>query len=270
MAFDRKKRAENMNEEKMALVETLQNVQEEDEVEIDLVEIFYVLLEKVQWIILLAVVCAGLIGAYDFFYAKPQYEATSKLYVLNSKDSAISLADLQIGSQLTSDYMEVFKNWPVHHKVIERLGLNYTYDEIGQKISIKNPSNTRVIYITAKAGTPEEAKLLADTYATVAQEFIADKMETEEPSLFSESLLPTKASSPKKARDVLLGFIIGAVAAAAIIIIRFLMDDRIRTEADISEKVGIPVMGMVPIQDAERDAKDKERQKKIRRKEARK
>lgn len=263
MAMDQKKRAGEWTE---AIADVRQNVQEEDEIEIDLVEIFYVLLEKVQWIILLAVVCAGLIGVYDFVFAKPQYEAVSKLYVLNSKDSAISLSDLQIGSQLTSDYMEVFKNWPVHHKVIERLGLDYSYDEIAKKISVKNPTNTRVIYITAKTGTPEEAKLLADTYATVAQEFIADKMETEEPSLFSEALLPVKASSPKKARDVVLGFAVGAVLAAAIIVIRFLMDDRIRTESDITEKLGMPVLGMVPVQDPERDAKERERELKHRRK----
>ena len=232
-----------------------------DEDEIDLVDLFYALLDKLKWILLAAILCAGIMFVKDMYFTKPQYETTSKLYVLNSKDSAISLSDLQIGSQLTSDYIEVFKNWPVHEKVLSILGWDMTYSEIAKHISVTNPSGTRILYITATAGSPAEAKLLADTYAGVARSFIANKMDTQEPSLFSEALLPTVPSSPKKARDIVLGFLVGAVLASAVIIFLHLTNDNLRTAEDINNKLKLPLLGMVPMQDFDKPTDKKTKRK---------
>ena len=75
-----------------------------DEIEIDLLELFFRLIES--WKIICATAIAGAIvmGVVIFFFITPQYEATSKLYILNSNDSAINLSDLQIGAYLTKDY----------------------------------------------------------------------------------------------------------------------------------------------------------------------
>ena len=218
-------------------------------VEIDLVDVFYALLDQLKWILLAAILCAGIMFVKDTYFTKPQYKTTSKLYVLNSKDSAISLSDLQIGSQLTSDYMEVFKNWPVHEKVLSILGWDMSYTDIAKHISVSNPSGTRILYITATIDSPEKAKILADTYANVARSFIATKMDTQEPSLFSEALLPTVPSSPEKAKDLILGFLIGAVLASAVVIFLHLTNDNLRTADDINNKLKLPLLGMVPMQD---------------------
>ncbi len=220
--------------------------------EIDLVDLFYALLDHVKWILLAAVLGAVIMFAADTFVRKPSYQATSKLYVLNSKESAISLSDLQIGSQLTSDYIEVFKNWPVHEAVLQTLDWDMSYAEIQKKISVSNPTGTRILYITATAGTPAEAKLLADTYANVARSFISEKMDTQQPSVFSEALEPASPSSPQKSRDIVLGFLVGALLASAVIVVLHLMNDNIRSAEDVTGKLGMPLLGMVPMQGQEK------------------
>lgn len=235
------------------------NKENNEETEIDLVDLFYALLDNIKWILLAAILCAGIMFAKDMYFTKPQYQSTSKLYVLNSKDSAISLSDLQIGSQLTSDYIEVFKNWPVHEKVLSFLGWDMSYTEISKHISVTNPTGTRILYITATADSPEKSKILADTYANVARSFISEKMDTEEPSLFSEALLPSAPSSPQKTKDVVLGFLIGAILASAVIIFLHLINDNIRTADDVTAKLGLPLLGMIPMQDFDRK-KDKKSQ----------
>ena len=98
-----------------------------DEVEIDLVELMYRLLEKAKFIVLAALIGAILSGAYTLWFVTPLYSATAKLYVVNSNaNSVIDLSALQIGTQLASDYKEVFSNWHVHERVLEKLGLSYT------------------------------------------------------------------------------------------------------------------------------------------------
>lgn len=236
------------------------NVETNDEMEIDLGALAMRFLEKIHWILLAAFVCAAIAGAYVYFLATPIYEATSKIYIVGS-ESAISLSDLQIGSNLAADYQEVFKNWHVHELVDQRLGLDYSYSELAGMLSVTNPSNTHVLYITAKSTDPEEAKVLADTYANVAREFIAAKMDIREPNIFEEAMMPTRPVSPRKTRTIAIGFILGMIAAMAVVTIRFIVDDRITNSDEIAKVGNLPTLGMVPIQDlsannaAEQEAK---------------
>ena len=133
--------------------------------EIDLVELLYRLIEKWKIIVLACVLGALIAGVYTIYFVTPMYTATSKLYVVNAKDSAINLSDLQIGNYLASDYTEVFSNWHVHEMVLQRLGLDYTYSELAGMVSVTNPQDTRILYINVVSADPQEAKDLADTYA---------------------------------------------------------------------------------------------------------
>ena len=221
---------------------------EPEEMEIDLAALFYRLLEKIHWIILAAVICAVGVGAYVYFLVTPIYQATSKIYIVGS-DTAISLSDLQIGSNLAADYQEVFKNWHVHELVASRLNMNKTYSEMSSNLSISNPSSTHVIYVSYKSPDPAEAKLVADTYAQVAREFIAARMDMREPNIFEEARLPNRPVSPNKMRDIIIGFMIGALLAIAIITVQFLGDDRIRTVEDVQKVGNLATLGLIPVQD---------------------
>lgn len=216
--------------------------------EIDLIELLYRLLEKAKYIIAAAVLGAVLAIVYTLYFVTPVYTATSKLYVLNGTSAAIDLSALQIGTQLASDYKEVFSNWHVHERVIEELDLPYSYGQLNNMVSVSNAESSRILHIKVKSTDPQEAKLLADTYAKVAQEFIAEKMSTERPNIFEEARVPGSPSSPSKTRNVVIGFMLGAIIAAGVIILQFLVDDRIHSDEDITKYIELPVLGMMPDQ----------------------
>lgn len=218
----------------------------EVETEIDLLELFFRLIESWKLICVTAFAGAVIMGVVSFFFITPRYEATSKLYVTNSKDSAINLSDLQIGSYLTKDYQEVFRTWEVHERVIQNLGLDFTYDELENIVSVSNPSDTRMLYITANTTDPQLSTDIANEYAAVARQYISDKMATEEPNIMSIALKPTKPVSPNKTLNVMLGFVLGGLLMAGIITIRFVMDDKIKTADDITKYVDLPTLAIVP------------------------
>lgn len=231
----------------------------EDEQTIDLVALFYRLMEKIVWIILPALIGGILMGVISYKVLKPTYQATSKLYIVGS-DTTISLSDLQLGSNLTADYQEVFRNWHVHEIVSQRLHATKGYEEdmlsvTGNKttgsITVTNPQGTHVLYITAVAKDPVMAKDIADTYAEVAREFIAAKMDMREPNIFEEARLGLQIG-PNKTRNIMLGLLLGGLLAVAVITIQFLLDDRIRTEEDITKSTGLATLGMVPLQDTQK------------------
>ena len=121
---------------------------EEEGASIDLMELFFRVLGKIHFVILAAVVGALAFGAYAYYNVEPQYEATSKLYILNQSGISVSMADIQVASNLTLDYQEVFKTWEVHEMVRTELGLDYTYSQLQKMLTISNPSDTRLLYLS--------------------------------------------------------------------------------------------------------------------------
>ena len=221
-------------------------VTEEDfEMTIDLLGLVYRLLDHWKAIVLTAIFCAGLATAYTMYAIVPMYRATSKLYVI-SNDSAINLSDLQIGSVLTTDYQEVFKTWEVHEMVISNLALPYSYNMMQGMLSVSNPPDTRILYLTVYSPDPKEAAAIANEYATVSKKYISDTFATEQPNILSVALEPTAPVSPNRTRNVMMGFMGGALLVIGIIVLRFLMDDKIKTAEDISKYTGMPTLALVP------------------------
>lgn len=230
---------------------------------IDLKALLGRLLDK-WWIIALSsIICAVIFAIYSFAFASPTYEATAKLYVVSSKDSVINVADFQISNYLAEDYAEVFKNWHVHERVLDKLGFNYTYGQLNNMVSVSNPSGTRILNIKVTSGSPEEAQVMANTYAEVAKEFISVTMETTEPTTFEEALLPANPSSPNKSKNTVIGFMLGFVLSCAVIALLFIMDDYVRTADDVEKYIGLPVLGVMMLQDegAEKGKDDTPRKK---------
>lgn len=222
-----------------------------EENSIDLVELMYRLLGSWKLIVCLALAGAILMGCYTQFLVTPMYSATSTIYVLSRSDSAINMADLQIGTALTSDYIKVFDIWEVHEKVISNLNLPYSYKEMASMLSVSNPANTRMLDITVTNSSAEEAAAIANEYATVVSQYIAQTMSTEAPSLMSVALTPSNPVSPNKTKNVMLGFLLGMVVAMAIVTVRMLMDDTYKTADDIRRYTGLATLALIPVENAE-------------------
>lgn len=220
--------------------------QTNDEVEIDLKELFLVLKHRILIIIAAAAAGIALCAAYTLLLVTPLYSATSMLYVLTTSTSITSLADIQLGTQLTSDYTILMKTHPVIDTVIENLELDLTYDELVNKISISNPADTRILQITVTDPVPETAQKIANELASVTVERMAKVMKTDEPSIAEEAQLPVKPVSPSMKKNCALGAAIGLILSAGIIILIHMLNDRIHTEDDVSKYLGLTTLGFIP------------------------
>ena len=122
-------------------------------------------------------------------------------------------------------------------------------------VSVTNPSDTRLLNITVTSEDPVEATNMANEYASVACDYIYQVMGTEEPRLFSEALQPTSPVSPNKTRNTILGGLLGGLLLAAVYVVRFILDDKIKTSDDISKYLGMPTLAIVPAIGAQKNAK---------------
>ena len=214
--------------------------------EIDLVELFFRLLAA--WKLIAALCLLGALTAFGItrYLMIPQYKATSTIYVVSRKDSAINMSDLQIGTALTQDYIKVFSMWEVHEEVLTNLNLQYSYTYMKNHLSVTNTSNTRMLDIAFTSPDPQEAADVANEYAKVASAFIAETMSTDKPNIVSVALTPSNPVSPSMVRNVAIGFLAGAVLAAGIVFIQMMMDDKIKTAEDIRRYTGLVNLAIVP------------------------
>lgn len=226
----------------------------DDEIEIDLKELFFELVNN--WVMIAAstVLVALIVFCVSKFIMTPKYESTSELYVM-SQGAIESLADIQIGSNLTNDYIVVVKDRPVLEQVINNLGLKENYAELLSKVSLNNPSNSRILQITVTDEDPYRAKAIADEIANVSAGFIADKMKQDRPSVISYGYADGDAVSPNVLMNTVLGAAIGAFLAMAIVIISYLLNDTIMTADDIERKLGLNVLGTLPLEEEEYDGR---------------
>ena len=213
---------------------------------IDLVELFFRLLTA--WRLIAAFCLLGVLLAFGItrFLMTPQYKATSTIYVLSRKDSAINMSDLQIGTALTQDYIKVFSMWEVHEEVISNLNLPYSYAYMKKHLSVTNTNNTRMLDIGFTSPDPKEAADVANEYATVASTFIAETMSTDKPNIVSVALTPSNPVSPSLTKNVAIGFLLGAILSASIVFFQMMLDDKIKTAEDIRRYTGLTNLAIVP------------------------
>ena len=219
---------------------------DDDTIEIDLKEIFYALWHRIL-IILLAGILGGVIaGAYTRYMMTPVYTSSSMLLVLTKETTLSSLADLQIGSQLTNDYSVMITSRPVLEEVIDNLGLQMDYEELERMITISNPEDTRILEISVEHPSPQMAMQIVNELSEVASEFIGDNMEVVPPKIIEEGIVPTEKTSPSTMRNTLLGILAGLFISGGIVVLMTVLNDSIKNEDDVEKYLGLSTLASVP------------------------
>lgn len=231
-----------MEEQKTAVVPA------DDEIEIDLTELFQLLLQKI-WVILLCMILAGgIVLGGTLLLITPKYEASSMIYILTKTTSVTSLADIQMGEQLTVDFETLAESRPVIEAVIDDLNLDYTYEEMTDMISTENPTDTRILRLIVENEDAELAKDISNSLAEATAERVAYVMKSDEPTIVENAVTADSPSSPNVLRNTAVGALAGAVLAMAVIVIRYLMNDTIQTEDDIRKYLNLHTLAAIPME----------------------
>ena len=225
--------------------------QDNDEIEIDLGEIFGLILHWIWLILLVAFICGAIGFAFSKYVLPEQFKSTTRVYILNQNDSsnAMSQSEMQAGAQLTKDYGQLITSRTVLEQVIEDLSLtdSYTYEQFKEKIAVSTPTDTRLIDITVTDTDPKTAQNIANDVRIVASEHIQNVMQIDAVNVVDEANLPTKKAAPSNGRNALIAAMLGALFVSAIVIIRFLMDDTIKTSDDVEKYLGLSTLALIPL-----------------------
>lgn len=250
-----------MNEERRNVVQTerTMNQRPPQQEAIDLMEIAFVLLQRMWVIILCASIGAAAFFSYTYFRVAPTYTATAKMYVVSaSNNSVINLSDLQMGTNLKADYQQLLKSRPLLEDVIAALNLPMSPARLSGMVSIGNPADTRILTVTVTSTSPQQAADIANELADQAKVFLPAVMKMEEPSVYEHALVPTFKTGPDYTKRTVMGGMVGGVLCAGVIVLIHMMNDTLVTPDDVRNYLGITPLATI----AEGDLGDFNRKKK--------
>lgn len=241
----------------------MENQREKDEIEIDLLEVFQILLGR-MWLILSAGLFVALICfAISMFVLTPTYESTTKIYILNkTENNSVTYSDVQMGTQLTKDYAELINSRYVLEEVIQQLFLDLEYRELLKKVSVTTPSDTRIVAITVEDTDPVQAMSIANCIRETASEHIQNVMDIEAVNVVETANMPTEKASPSVTRWTIIGGLLGIFLICAVILVQYLMDDTIKSSEDVEKYLEISTLALIPMAAQESGSKKKKKKRK--------
>ena len=222
------------------------NNQEANTIEIDVLSLLRTIWRKKFLILLTAILTTGLAFAYSAFLATPQYDSTTRLYVVTQSSdnvAGITNQDLQAGSFLVKDYKEIILSQDVLKNVTTTLGIT---DDIKEKITVNIPVDTRILSITVRDSDPNQAATIANTLRDEAAKKIIEVTKVSDVTTLEAALPAENPSIPQTKRNLVLGFIVGAFLATALVLVLEVLDDRVKRPQDIEEGLGMTLLGVVP------------------------
>ena len=222
------------------------NNQEANTIEIDVLSLLRTIWRKKFLILLTAILTTGLAFAYSAFLATPQYDSTTRLYVVNQSSdnvAGITNQDLQAGSFLVKDYKEIILSQDVLQNVTTTLGIT---DDIKEKITVNIPVDTRILSITVRDSDPNQAATIANTLRDEAAKKIIEVTKVSDVTTLEAALPAENPSTPQTKRNLVLGFVAGAFLATALVLVLEVLDDRVKRPQDIEEGLGMTLLGVVP------------------------
>ena len=208
------------------------NNRNNDVMEIDLLKLFSALWRRALVIILVALLAASAAFAVTLFFIEPTYQATASFYVNNSSISigsmnySISAGELSASSTLVNTYIYILKSRTTLEDVIEKGDLPYTYVQLNNMITTKTVANTAAFDVTVTSGSPTESEHIANTIATVLPERITEIVDGSSVRIVDYAIVPAHRAGPSYSKNLMIGFLVGAVLAAGIITVRFLIDEQ--------------------------------------------
>ncbi|HEL2460701.1 YveK family protein [Streptococcus suis] len=222
------------------------NNQEMNVIEIDILLLLKTIWRKKIFILLLGLLGAGLAFAYSSFLVTPQYDSTTRIYVVGQHAEAgagLTNQDLQAGSYLVKDYQEIILSQDVLTQVATELNLN---GNLKEKVSVSIPVDTRIVSISVRDADPNEAARIANSLRTFASQKIIEVTKVSDVTTLEEAVPAEEPSTPNTKRNILLGLLAGSILATGLVLVMEILDDRVKRPQDIEEVMGLTLLGVVP------------------------
>ncbi len=231
---------------------------------IDIVKLMLYVLKRAWFVVL----CAELGFAGMYYHSTrmvPEtYTASGTIYVNNGSANLADYqytnsSDLNAAYQLTKTYLVVVKSDKVMNAVLDRLINSYpdiTTATISSSLSMDNVSNTAVVSVISKTGNAQMSADIVNAVMEYAPDEIIRVVGAGGVEILDYAKVPVIPDAKASVHQGMVGAMSGAVIAACILALLYLMNRRISDAQELTDNYKPPVLASIQRLDMKNPAAD--------------
>lgn len=223
-------------------------INQKEEMEIDLVELFGVLKTKYKAIILCLLLGAVVAGLFTVFMMDRKYQSTARIYPKPEvSDGVVNGTQINANNLMVNNYVEMLKGNNIQNKVATNLGISF--GQVSGSVDISNVNDTQIIRISATTTDPQLSQQIVNEMIDTFTKEVGETLNVTNIAVIDEAQLPTSPVSPSLSRNIIMGAFVGGILCVGIIFIRYMMDTHIHNKEEAEKYLDIPCLGSIPYYD---------------------
>ncbi len=223
---------------------------EDSEREINIIPLLKEMLKKLWLMVLVGLIVGGAVFVGAKMLIKPTYRSGFTAYVNNkqSKENSdyLTSSDVSASKQIVQTYQKILTSNTILTAAAQSLDVDSTYAILQGKVTTEIKDETEIISVYVVDTDPQFAYDYAQAISKTAPQYMAQIVEGSSMKIIDYPEYSDSRFKPSYVRFGLIGFLIGVVLVAVFVIIRYFLDDTVKTENDIESRYTIPILGVIP------------------------
>lgn len=226
-------------------MEDKEMTQTEEEIEINLGELFQLLKQNIKMIVISILIGIIVLGIMTVFFIDKKYESTSKLFLKPDVTEGITdYTQINSNNLMVNNYIEMLKGNNIQSQAAKEL--NMETSEVNAALTISNQANTQIISITATTTDPELSKQIVDAVVKVFRKEVKETLNVNNIAVVDQAEVATAPVSPNLKMNLIIGALLGGFISVGYLFIKFMLDTHIHNKEEAEKYLGIPMLGSIP------------------------
>ncbi len=218
---------------------------------------FNVIKQRLLWILLITLVLTMVLFTFFKVTYTPTYTANASMYVYIAVGNGSVSADLASALKYVYTLSIIIKSDTVLDRVIDRLDLDVTADQLRRGLQVDSVNETEVLSISYSCSDALLAQSIVNAITEEAPSEIERIIEAASAKVVDNAKLPASANPSNTFTKTVSGAGIVFVLSCIAFVAAAVLDTRIGTEEDLNEQTTLPVFGSVPASESDNNSKGK-------------
>lgn len=220
----------------------------DEEVAIDLGEVWNVIKKKLFSLVFIVVLFGALAGVGSKFLIAPTYASSSSIFLTPSVNDmgTVDINSQSSNEKLVNNVIALLKQDNILSEVAKQTGMNST-QEIRDVLTISNDTNTTLVKITATTKDPKLSKQIVNVTVNTFIATMQENLNLKNIEVVDRAKLSYVPVGPNIKKNAVIGAAVGVVIDAIYVIVKILTDTRLKSKEEAEKYLMIPVFCELPV-----------------------
>lgn len=208
---------------------------------------------KKRWIMIVAITVAATVlsGVISFFVIKPQYEASTKVFIgkEEGENQSYNQNDVVMYQKLMKTYSETIKTKDLIEDALTGVNTELTTGNVLAGLTVVPVADTQILQIKFKGKDPNEAKDIIEKVTAQFIEVSKELVPNGNIRIIEKVEVPENPVSPNKKMNIVIAFLLGLMVSVGLCFLLEFMDNTFKNKERLEREFDIPVLGVIPSMD---------------------